>query len=110
MPLITAFYESYATPEAKRKAQKGAKRGKRTNVANDYLSVAWCNGVTMTNPKNPCVDALVSVGFQSPGDGPTTGIASSGVSLDFLRTNCRRIAKNEVPKAWLDVLKWDDEK
>ena len=105
---ITAFYEDYDTPKAKRKAQKGAKRGKRTNQANGYISVAWCNG--LTPGKSPCVDALVSVSHQDPGAGPTTGIASSGVSLDYLRDNCRRIARNEVPNEWLAVLKWDDEK
>jgi hypothetical protein len=107
MKTLVAYYEDYASPAAKRAAQVGAKRGQRTNKSNGYISVAWCNG--MTHAADPCLDAIVSITARLPGEGPWA-VACSGVSLSYLRANCRRIAKAQLPEDWAKALRWDDEK
>ena len=83
------FYEEYSTPADKHKAQRGAKRGKITGKAESYMCI-------FDSQHNECISSC----FFDDIDGISLNV--NGCSADYLYGNCRRIAKNSVPLAWLE--------
>jgi hypothetical protein len=90
-------YEDYASPAEKRNAQKGAKRGQPSGKARGYIFVFDENGVNGSG----CYDAVASVFDVEPGcDDPKGNLASTGVSIDYLRTRCRKVGGCHLPPKW----------
>lgn len=87
-------YEEYRDRAEKRKAQQGARRGMPTGRARGYVFVFGQTG-----------DAVGSVIELSPGSTNTGMLASTGVSLDYLRGHCRRVAKRHLPPEWAGCAK-----
>lgn len=85
-------YEQYESAKEKREAQKGAKRGKPTGKARGYIFVFDENGMNSRG----FYDASATLFDIEPG--------GTGVSLDYLRANCRKVGgiylKGGWKKAW----------
>ena len=94
-------YEQYESAKEKREAQKGAKRGKPTGKARGYIFVFDENGMNSRG----FYDASATLFDIEPGGAfPSTGMGGTGVSLDYLRANCRKVGgiylKGGWKKAW----------
>ena len=87
------FYEEYFNIQDKRKAQKGAKRGKLTGKADGYICV-----IPYLEANLGRYNCISSVCYNDL-EGNTLNFGE--VSFDYLWKNCRRIAKSEVPLEWL---------
>lgn len=94
------FYEEYTEAKDKGRAQRKAKPkgGKRTGLANAYLMVFDEDG-TEGYGKDTCYNAVGTIFFLEPGSLPQA-LTHVTPCLDYLRTNCRRIALGSVPVAW----------
>lgn len=94
-------YEEYDTPAEKRRAQRGARRGKPTGKARAYVLVFPEHG-TYFSGGHSCMEALATVFDTEPGAkaGP---VATTGYCLERLRHNCRRIARRHLPPDWARV-------
>jgi len=92
------IYEEYDTPQEKRKAQKGAKRGKATGKARGYLLVFNEDGYSGTCEATYGALGELMAGVE-PGDEPRV-ITSCNPHVDFLRTHCRFIGWDTVPEVW----------
>lgn len=88
-------YETYRTPQAKRKAQRGAFRGKTTGQAQDYILVD-----TKDRTHNG-YGAIAPIYEQEVGS-DCLGLAYCSIGWEFLRTRCRKIGRASMPKQWRD--------
>lgn len=86
-------FETYDSPQAKRKAQKGAKRGIPTGKANDFLLVDDDDRSTQGQ------GAIAAVFHQEPGS-DCHGLAYTTIGWEYKRDNCRRVGRNHLPESW----------
>ena len=93
-------YEDYATSTEKKSAQRGAQRGKPTGVARGYLFVFVGNGRTYQG----VWEGMGPVYLLEPGSDEVHTMASTGISSQYLRENCRRVGRKHLPKVWADFL------
>ncbi len=95
-------FEEYASAAEKRKAQKGAKRSMPTGLARGYLFLFRENGYNGQG----MMDCVGTVYDSAPGaDVNETGLASSTCSIEYLRTNCRRVGGKHLTGGWLAAWK-----
>ena len=100
-------YEEYATPKAKRAAQKGASRGKPTGIGCGFIFVfdrtpSFLSAVA-------CVEAVASVFRLDPGDPPRRPgyggwfVNTCHVSLEHLSSRCRRVGLKHLTGEWKEL-------
>ena len=72
----------------------GLKYYQERNKSGDYLAVdpKAVNGRGILDARATAIQ------------GNRLSVCTTGVDLGFLRGKCRRVAKKDVPKEWLDVL------
>lgn len=86
-------YETYDSARAKRRAQKGAKRGVVTGLADDYMLVDRDDYTSVG------FGAIAPIYVQAVGS-DCAGLSYCGVGHGFLRARCRRIGRKSMPAPW----------
>ena len=92
------IYEEYDSPEAKRKASRGAVRGTPTGTAKGYLLVFDEDGMYWEGGQ-PCFFGLAELLSEADPDNPRM-VTGMSIPVDHLERNCRRIGFDSLPAKW----------
>ncbi len=90
-------YEEYATAADKKKAQRGAKRGRPTGKATGYFFAFNENGRNNLGGFDG-VGSVIDTKGEPVGD--SVALASVGPSLGYLLLKCRRIGAAHLSPVW----------
>lgn len=92
------IYEEYKTPQDKRRAQVGAKRGQPTGKARGYILV-WDDDGFWGAGHEYCYNALGSICELEEGEAPRM-IGHVTPSHGYLGEKCRRVGREHMPREW----------